>query len=110
MEHLLRAGIKAGAFHGFHPRVLAEMLFATIGRLPEPEVMATLGLSASEAFEEAYAIFEKGIISGATRRTRVPVTERDRFGLALRKSWPAPSRAIARASTPAAADDSRPLR
>jgi len=89
MEHLLRAGTKAGAFHGFHPRVLAEMLFATIGRLTEPEVMATLGLTASEAFQEAYAIFEEGILSGATRRQRVSFAERDRFRVALQESWPA---------------------
>jgi AcrR family transcriptional regulator len=87
IEHLLRAGIKAGAFHGFHPRVLSEMLFATIGRLTEPDVMAAIGLSASEAFKEAYAIFEEGIVPSAARRQRISRATRENFGNALRASW-----------------------
>ncbi len=89
IEHILRAGIDAGAFHGVHPRVLAEMLFATIGRLTEPEVMATLGLSTPEAFEEAYAIFEDGIVPARTRRARISREERESFRNGLRGSWPA---------------------
>ena len=87
IEHLLEAGIRAGAFRGFHPRVLAEMLFATVGRLTEPEVMPTLGLSISEAFEEAYRIFEQGVVSGTPRRARSPAAHA-RFGEDLRAIWP----------------------
>lgn len=85
IERLLEAGIRAGAFRGFHPRVLAEMLFATVGRLTEPEVMPTLGLSISEAFEEAYRIFETGVVSGRSRATTR--TAHRRFRDELRATW-----------------------
>lgn len=96
IERLLAAGIRAGAFRGFHPRVLAEMLFATVGRLSEPEVMPTLGLSISEAFEEAYRIFERGVLSGEKPRPRRSRAERERFRQGLRAIWPSEDRPEAR--------------
>jgi hypothetical protein len=88
IESLLRAGIDAGAFRGFHPRVLAEMLFATIGRLTDPQVMPTLGLSIYRAFEEAYGIFEEGIFASRSRAPTVSRAGREHFRSELRSIWP----------------------
>ena len=88
-EQLIRAGVKAGAFRGVPPRILAEMLFATVGRLTEPEVMSNLGLPVSEVFEEAYRIFEYGVIP-PRREVREKAREPKRsLSKELHEIWPA---------------------
>ncbi len=85
LEALIRAGIDDGAFRGLPPRLLAEMLFATVGRLTEPGVLAGLGMTASEAVAEAYRVFEYGVVPRRGRRGRGK-------DLGLAGIWPSDSR------------------
>ena len=84
LEQLIQAGIRDGAFRGLPPRLLAEILFATVGRLTEPEVIQAIGVPTSVAVEEAYRIFEYGVIPRNGSRPR-PSKRKD---LNLAAIWP----------------------
>lgn len=76
LERLVDAGIREGAFQGFHPRMVAELILALIGRVFEPDLLASVGLSLAEAYDEAYRIVEYGLIPrGPAARRRASVTK-----------------------------------
>lgn len=85
LEQLIQAGIRDGAFRGLPPRLLAELLFATVGRLTEPEVIQAIGVPMSVAVEEAYRIFEYGVIPRNGSRPRASKKK----DLKLAEVWPA---------------------
>jgi AcrR family transcriptional regulator len=66
LERLIEAGIRDGAFQGFHPRMVAELILALIGKVFEPDLLASVGLSLAEAYDEAYRIVEYGLIPRGT--------------------------------------------
>ena len=69
LERLIEAGIRRGAFQGFHPRMVAELILALIGRVFEPDLLASVGLSLGEAYDEAYRLVEYGLLPrGGDRR------------------------------------------
>lgn len=51
---LIEAGIAAGVFRDLSPPLVAEMVFAGISRLREPDFYRASDLSLSEAFDEFY--------------------------------------------------------
>ena len=82
LEHLIEAGIRRGAFQGFHPRMVAELILAIIARVFEPDLLASVGLSLGEAYDEAYRLVEYGLLPrvAATGRKRTGRTKRRRSG------------------------------
>jgi AcrR family transcriptional regulator len=62
LERLIDRGVKAGAFRGVHPKLVADVLLAAASRMVDPDVLLAIGLSMSQAFEELYNIFEYGLI------------------------------------------------
>ena len=54
LRNLLEAGIATGAFRDLAPTLVAEMVFAGISRLREPDFYRANDLSLSEAFDEFY--------------------------------------------------------
>ncbi len=54
LRHLLEAGIATGTFRELSPGLIAEMVFAGISRLREPDFYRVSDLSLSEAFDEFY--------------------------------------------------------
>jgi AcrR family transcriptional regulator len=49
-------GVKAGVFREVQPVFIAEIVFASINRLREPDFSAATGLTISEAFHELYEL------------------------------------------------------
>ena len=70
LERLIEAGIRRGAFQGFHPRMVAELILALIGRVFEPDLLASVGLSLGEAYDEAYRLVEYGLLPRGGERRR----------------------------------------
>jgi AcrR family transcriptional regulator len=61
MCHIIEDGIKAGVFREVQPLFIAEVVFASINRLREPEFNESTGLSISEAFHELYDMLEHSL-------------------------------------------------
>lgn len=62
VERLVQAGVREGAFQGFHPRIVAELILAMIAKIFEPDLLASVGLSLADAYEEAYRMVEYGLL------------------------------------------------
>jgi AcrR family transcriptional regulator len=62
LERLLEAGVRNGAFHDLHPRMIAEILYVIIARVFEPDLLASVGLSLEQAYNEAYRMIEYGLL------------------------------------------------
>jgi AcrR family transcriptional regulator len=69
VERLVEAGMRKGAFQGFHPRLVAEVILTLIAKIFEPELLASVGLSLAEAYDEAYRMVEYGLLP-RTREAR----------------------------------------
>lgn len=54
MCRIIDNGVKAGVFREVLPAFVAEIVFASINRLREPDFSASTGLTISEAFHELY--------------------------------------------------------
>ena len=68
LERLIEAGVRRGAFQGFHPRMVAELILAIIARVFEPDLLASVGLSLGEAYDEAYRLVEYGLLPRAGKQ------------------------------------------
>ena len=61
LARLLEDGMKANAFRGVHPKLLAEILLVSSARIMEPGTLTRSGTSLSEAFGEFYRVLEFGL-------------------------------------------------
>ena len=80
-------GVKAGVFREVLPEFVAEIVFASINRLREPDFSDSTGLTISEAFHELYEMLLHSLMHRSRR------LERETFDL----SRPAPRRTYRRA-------------
>jgi AcrR family transcriptional regulator len=98
LERLIEAGTARGDFRGVHSKLVAEVMLHAVARLVDPDVLATLGLTMSEAFAELYDIVEHGLLPHASegrvrKRGRLKSTGRgDR-----QRKWSSSARSAARA-------------
>ena len=60
-EHI-EAGIESGDFAPVDPVLAAELLDAAASRMQDPRVLADTGLSASEAFAQAFRLVTRGLV------------------------------------------------
>jgi hypothetical protein len=59
---LIERGIEAGAFRDIRPVLVAEMVFAGLNRLREPDFYQRTDFSLSEAFEEYYKMLLHALV------------------------------------------------
>jgi len=69
LERLIEEGTARGDFRGVHPKLVAEVMLNAVAQLVDPEVLARVGLTMSQAFAELYDIVEHGLVpSNGNRR------------------------------------------
>jgi AcrR family transcriptional regulator len=61
LERLIERGTRAGQFRGVHPKLVAEVMLNAVAQMVDPELLARVGLTMSEAFAELYDIVEHGL-------------------------------------------------
>jgi AcrR family transcriptional regulator len=54
LESIVAAGVAEGAFGPIHPKLVAEVMIHTIGKIVDPHFLAACGLTVSEAYREFY--------------------------------------------------------
>jgi hypothetical protein len=80
LERLIQDGTARGHFRGVHAKLIAEAMLNAVAQLVDPEVLARVGLTMSQAFAEFYDIVEHGLLppngarprSGGRRRLSPP--------------------------------------
>ena len=68
LRHLIERGIVTGAFRNLSPGLVAEMVFAGISRLREPDFYRASDLSLSEAFDEFYRMLLFALVTAPADR------------------------------------------
>ncbi len=75
LRRIIERGIAGGAFRGIQPAFVAEIVFAGINRVREPDFYAATDLTVSEAFDELYRLLLLALAPDAVldtgRRARV---------------------------------------
>jgi AcrR family transcriptional regulator len=61
LERLIERGTRAGHFRGVHSKLVAEVMLNAVAQMVDPELLARVGLTMSEAFAELYDIVEHGL-------------------------------------------------
>ena len=56
LRAIIEDGVASGAFHGIQPAFVAEIVFAAINRVREPDFYQSTDLTLSEAFDELYRL------------------------------------------------------
>src|SRR5882724_3558000 len=87
LERLIEEGTARGDFRGVHAKLIAEVMLNAVAQLVDPEVLARVGLTMSEAFAELYDIVEHGLVrgNGSTRAAAVkPRARRRRVAVSRR--------------------------
>lgn len=62
LERLIQRGTARGYFRGVHAKLVAEVMLNAVAQLVDPELLARVGLTISEAFAELYEIVEHGLL------------------------------------------------
>ncbi|MCC7414301.1 MAG: TetR/AcrR family transcriptional regulator [Gammaproteobacteria bacterium] len=62
LRNLVQAGIDAGRFRGVHAHLVAEIMFASMARLREPDFYANTNMSMPEAFGELAKLLLHGLL------------------------------------------------
>lgn len=70
LERLLAEGAARGRFRGVHTQLVAEVMLNAVAQLVDPELLARVGLTMSQAFGEFYDIVEHGLLPGSDGRGR----------------------------------------
>lgn len=67
---LIERGIKLGVFRRINPKLVAELAFASISRLREPDFYLSTNIPASEAFQEYYRMLLSSLLDDSAPTTR----------------------------------------
>ncbi|HUE39208.1 MAG TPA: TetR/AcrR family transcriptional regulator [Candidatus Binatia bacterium] len=70
LERLIEEGTARGHFRGVHAKLIAEVMLNAVAQLVDPEVLARVGLTMSQAFAELYDIVEHGLLPRNGLRSR----------------------------------------
>jgi AcrR family transcriptional regulator len=70
LERLIEEGTARGDFRGVHAKLIAEVMLNAVAQLVDPDLLARVGLTMSEAFAELYDIVEHGLLPADGRRSR----------------------------------------
>src|SRR2546425_948998 len=80
LERLIESGTAQGHFRGVHAKLIAEVMLNAVAQLVDPEVLARVGLTMSQAFAELYDIVEHAIEARSAK-----ITARDRSVKRIRR-------------------------
>jgi len=69
LERLIERGTRTGDFRGVHPKLVAEVMLNAVAQMVDPELLARVGLTMSQAFAELYDIVEHGLRPNNGTRT-----------------------------------------
>lgn len=74
LRRIIEAGIRSGEFKDIHPAFVAEIVFASINRLREPDFCTATDLTISQAFDELYRLLLLALAADSARveYSRVP--------------------------------------
>ena len=72
LERLIESGTAQGHFRGVHAKLIAEVMLNAVAQLVDPEVLARVGLTMSQAFAELYDIVEHAIEARSTATITAP--------------------------------------
>ena len=64
LSRIIEGGIREGVFRDIPPAFVAEMVFASINRLREPDFYDSTDLTISEAFDELYGMLVAALTQG----------------------------------------------
>ena len=67
---LIERGIKLGVFRRINPKLVAELAFASISRLREPDFYLSTNIPASEAFQEYYRMLLSSLLDESAAHLR----------------------------------------
>lgn len=70
LERLIHDGATRGHFRGVHAKLIAEVMLNVVAQLVDPEMLARVGLTMSQAFAEFYDIVEHGLLPPNDARSR----------------------------------------
>jgi len=70
LSRIIEAGVATGEFRAFPPAFVAEVVFAAINRLREPDFYRATDLTISEAFDELYAMLLSALTGPVQPRLR----------------------------------------
>jgi AcrR family transcriptional regulator len=79
LERLIEDGTARGHFRGVHAKLIAEVTLNAVAQLVDPEVLARVGLTMSQAFAALYDVVEHGLLPANGVRTRSPGGRRRRL-------------------------------
>lgn len=100
LEAIVAAGTREGAFGEIHSKLVADFMIHAVARMSDPNVLASCGLTMSQAYAQLYQLFIYGLIRGGGAR-RSPRAAKSsprgvngpradasrRISLAKRKAW-----------------------
>lgn len=72
LERLIEKGSTRGDFRGVHAKLVAEVMLNAVAQIVDPELLARVGLTMSQAFAELYDIVEHGLLPRAGARAQPP--------------------------------------
>jgi AcrR family transcriptional regulator len=67
LGNLVERGVRQGSFRDLHPRLVAEILDASVDRIRQPDVLARAGVTLSEAIAELSRLFREGLVAEPRR-------------------------------------------
>jgi AcrR family transcriptional regulator len=79
LERLIQEGTERGHFRGVHAKLIAEVMLNAVAQLVDPEVLARVGLTMSQAFAELYDVVEHGLLPPNGGRPRPRYSRRRRL-------------------------------
>ncbi|MGD0076648.1 MAG: TetR/AcrR family transcriptional regulator [Candidatus Binataceae bacterium] len=92
LEAILAEGVRKGAFGEIHSKLVADFMIHAVARMSDPHVLASCGLTMSQAYAELYRLFIYGLIRGDDSRRSAKPANPPRIAtggisLAKQKSW-----------------------
>jgi AcrR family transcriptional regulator len=70
LERLIEDGTARGHFRGVHAKLIAEVMLHAVAQIVDPEVLARVGLTMSQAFAALYDVVEHGLLPANGGRPR----------------------------------------
>ena len=81
LERLIEDGTARGHFRGVHAKLIAEVMLHAVAQIVDPEVLARVGLTMSQAFAALYDVVEHGLLPADGMRPRPRRRQRRRLSL-----------------------------
>jgi AcrR family transcriptional regulator len=81
LERLIEDGTARGHFRGVHAKLIAEVMLHAVAQIVDPELLARVGLTMSQAFAALYDVVEHGLLPADGMHPRRRLRRRRRLSL-----------------------------